>query len=239
MAVPLTEPIQPTQPPQPPHAPRPFILVLAGVNGAGKSSVGGALLADHGLSWFNPDTCARELMAQLGLTPEDANARAWNLGRERLEAAIAQGTNYAFETTLGANTIPALLAGASATHDVLMLFCGLSSPEQHIARVRARVAHGGHDIPEGKIRERWVASRANLIQLLPKLAQLQVFDNSAEAPIGGDIDDPVLVLEMHAGELVFPMPDDLAALAATPGWARPIVQAAIELKGRGPRPVAP
>lgn len=211
-------------------AERPFILVLAGVNGAGKSSVGGALLAEHGLSWFNPDTCARELMAQLGLTPEDANARAWNLGRERLEAAIAQRTSYAFETTLGANTIPALLAGAAATHDVVMIFCGLSSPEQHIARVRARVAHGGHDIPEPKIRERWVASRANLIQLMPALARLQVFDNSAEAPPGGEIDDPVLVLEMSGGNIDFPQPDDAAALAATPGWARPIVQAAIELQ---------
>ncbi|MBT2332347.1 AAA family ATPase [Variovorax paradoxus] len=212
-------------------AARPFILVLAGVNGAGKSSVGGALLAEHGLTWFNPDTCARELVAQLGLTPEEANARAWNLGRERLEAAIAQGSSYAFETTLGANTIPALLAGAASSHDVVMIFCGLSSPEQHIARVRARVARGGHDIPEAKIRERWIASRANLIELLPKLTRLQVFDNSAEALPGGDIADPVLVLELSAGELVFPPADDPAALAATPAWARPIVQAAIELPG--------
>lgn len=212
-------------------AERPFILVLAGVNGAGKSSVGGALLAEHGLSWFNPDTCARELMAQLGLTPEDANARAWNVGRDRLEAAIAQRTNYAFETTLGANTIPAMLTAAASTHDVLMIFCGLSSPEQHLARVRARVAHGGHDIPEHKIRERWVASRANLIQLMPSLARLQVFDNSAEAPTGGEIGDPVLVLEMSQGQVDFPQADDAAALAATPGWARPIVQAAFELQG--------
>ena len=61
-------------------ASRPFILVLAGVNGAGKSSVGGAILADHGLTWFNPDTYARELMAQLGLVLEDANGRAWAPG---------------------------------------------------------------------------------------------------------------------------------------------------------------
>lgn len=210
---------------------RPFILVLAGVNGAGKSSVGGALLAEHGLTWFNPDTFARELVGQLGLTPQEANARAWNFGRERLEAAIAQGTNYAFETTLGAHTIPALLAQAAATHDVAMIFCGLSSPEQHIARVRARVAHGGHDIPEAKIRERWVASRANLIRLLPTLARLQVFDNSAEAPPGGEIEDPVRLLELSAGTLVFPQPGDIAALAATPAWARPIVQAAFELLG--------
>ncbi len=215
----------------PAAAARPFILVLAGVNGAGKSSVGGALLAEHGLSWFNPDTCARELVAQLGLTPEEANARAWNLGRERLEAAIAERRNHAFETTLGARTIPALLADAAATHDVLMIFCGLSSPEQHMARVRARVAHGGHDIPEAKIRERWTASRANLIGLLPKLARLQVFDNSAEAPPGGEIADPLLVLELEAGRIVFPEAGDVAALAATPAWARPIVQAAFELLG--------
>lgn len=212
-------------------AERPFILVLAGVNGAGKSSVGGALLAEHGLSWFNPDTCARELMAQLGLAPEDANARAWNLGRDRLEAAIAQRSNYAFETTLGANTIPGMLAAAAASHDVVMIFCGLASPEQHLARVRARVAHGGHDIPEHKIRERWVASRANLIQLMPSLARLQVFDNSAEAPPGGEIGDPVLVLEMSRGQIDFPQADDAVALAATRGWARPIVQAAFELRG--------
>lgn len=214
-----------------PKAARPFILVLAGVNGAGKSSVGGALLAEHGLDWFNPDSCARELVARLGLPPEEANARAWQLGRERLEAAIAQRRNHAFETTLGARTIPALLAGAAATHDLLMIFCGLASPEQHIARVRARVAHGGHDIPEAKIRERWIASRANLIGLLPKLARLQLFDNSAEAPPGGEIADPVLVLELEAGRIVFPEAGDVAALAATPGWARPIVQAAFELLG--------
>ncbi|HEY0200610.1 MAG TPA: AAA family ATPase, partial [Burkholderiaceae bacterium] len=157
---------------------RPFIFVLAGVNGAGKSSVGGAMLAAHGLAWFNPDTYARELMAQLGLNLAEANARAWEFGRSRLEAAIAEGTNYAFETTLGGRTIAGMLAKAVGSHQVVMLFCGLCSAEQHLDRVRLRVAHGGHDIPEKKIRERWVASRANLVRMLPLLARLQVFDNS-------------------------------------------------------------
>ena len=31
-------------------------------------------------------------------------------------------------------------------------FVGLSSPELHMARVRSRVARGGHDIPEEKLR---------------------------------------------------------------------------------------
>ena len=209
-------------------AARPVIIVLAGVDGAGKSSVGGAMLAEHGLTWFNPDAYARELVVQLGLESGRTNGRAWEFGRARLEAAMSHGTNHAFETTLGASTIPDMLAKASRTHDIAMLFCGLSSVEQHIERVRFRVARGGHDIPEEKIRERWLASRANLIKLLPVLTRLQVFDNSAEAMPGQDIPDPTLVLEVLAGRMVFPMPDNAAALAATPAWARSIVQAAFE-----------
>ncbi|MPQ69999.1 MULTISPECIES: AAA family ATPase [unclassified Pseudomonas] len=207
---------------------RPYIFVLAGVNGAGKSSVGGALLAEHGLDWFNPDSFARELVGSQGIDPAQANALAWEHGRSLLETALLQGRNYAFETTLGGNTIARLLAQAARTHDVVMLFCGLSSAEQHLQRVRFRVSVGGHDIAEKKIRERWVSSRANLVSLMPLLAHLQVFDNSADVLPGEDIPDPVLILEMVAGQITFPDPEDAVALQGTPQWARPLVQAAIE-----------
>jgi predicted ABC-type ATPase len=207
---------------------RPFIFVLAGVNGAGKSSVGGAMLVEHGLTWFNPDSFARELTTEFNMTPAEANSRAWESGRSQLETAIADGKNSAFETTLGVRTLPDMLANAARTHDVVILFCGLSSVEQHIERVQLRVANQGHAIPENEIRERWVTSRANLIKLLPYLSRLQVFDNSAEATLGQDIPDPVLVLEMVESQVMFPDRNDAAALGATPEWARPIVQAALE-----------
>ncbi len=214
---------------------RPFILVLAGVNGAGKSSVAGAMLAAQGLAWFNPDTLAREFVSGLGMDATEANARAWNIGRDRLEAAMREGRNHAFETTLGASTIPDLLALAARTHDVMMLFCGLASAELHLQRVKQRVAQGGHDIPEAKIRERWMSSRANLVRLLPHLARLQVFDNSVQVAPGKPIPDPLLVLEMDRGQVLHPAPGDAAALAATPAWARPVVQAAFELRPAAPR----
>jgi hypothetical protein len=37
---------------------------------------------------------------------------------------------------------------------------------------------------------------------------------------------PILVLEMKDGGVLHPRPDDLAALQATPDWAKPIVAAA-------------
>lgn len=215
------------------QAARPFIFVLAGVNGAGKSSVGGALLAEHGLSWFNPDRYARELVTRLGLEQEEANGKAWQYGRDQLEQAIRERRSFAFETTLGAHSIPRLLAQAAESHDVMMIFCGLATPELHMTRVRFRVVHGGHDIPEAKIRERWNASRLNLIRLLPALMRLQIFDNSAQADSNGHIPDPVMVLEMQAGQVTFPEAHDVAALETTPAWARPIVQAALVLSESG------
>jgi predicted ABC-type ATPase len=208
-------------------AARPLIFVLAGVNGSGKSSLGGALLAEHGLTWFNPDSYARELVKLTGLPAAEANARAWHWGRRQLEQAMAQGTHHAFETTLGGQTICKLLRQAAGTHDVVMIFCGLASVELHLERVALRVRHGGHDIPHDKIRERWTASRRHLIELLPALARLQVFDNSAPADDGGRIPDPLVVLEVERGRVRYPRADDAQALAATPNWAHAIVEAAL------------
>jgi predicted ABC-type ATPase len=123
-----------------------------------------------------------------------------------------------------------MLEAASRTHDVHVIYVGLSSVERHLARVHARVSAGGHEIPEAKIRERWNSSRANLVRLLPHLVRLQVFDNSVEAAPGAEIPDPVLVLEMTRGQVVFPRLADARALAAVPAWARPIVQAALETR---------
>ncbi len=163
---------------------RPTLLVLAGVNGAGKSSIGGHLLEQRGLTWFNPDTFARELVAASGCDQTTASIHAWNESLRRLDEAVASRHSYAFETTLGGRTVAGRIAAATRTHDVVMWFCGLASPDLHVARVRARVAAGGHDIPEARIRERYPQALQNLIALMPDLAQLQVYDNSAEVKTG-------------------------------------------------------
>lgn len=204
-----------------------MLFVLAGVNGAGKSSVGGYLLSRQKVAWFNPDTFARELMAATGCDQDVANATAWAEGVRRLNRSIATRRSYAFETTLGGRTIAGKLRDAARTHDVVVWFCGLSSPELHIARVRSRVTRGGHDIPEARIRERWPRSQQNLIALVPHIAILQVFDNSAEVAVGESVPDPVLVLRMEHGRVVWPDRDDHATLRRTPDWAKPLVEAAL------------
>ena len=186
------------------------------------------MLESRGLSWFNPDTLARALMAQTGIDQEEANGLAWARGKDALERAIANRTNYAFETTLGGTSITNLLAGASKTHSVIVVYCGLSSPALHIERIAQRVALGGHPIADAKVHERWKTSRMNLMRLLPKLDHLQVFDNSAAVRPGQAVPDPVLVLEWTKGRVVFPKAKNETALRAVPLWARPIVEAALQ-----------
>ena len=206
----------------------PRIYVLAGVNGGGKSSLGGAAFRAFGGDYYNPDEAARRLMRnQPGLKQSEANSRAWHAGRLLLEQAIAQRMDFAFETTMGAGTIPRLLAGAMDQGiEVRFWYVGLATPELHIARVRARVKRGGHDIPEQTIRRRFEHSRLNLIRLLPKLAALRVYDNSAPAdPAAGKTPAPLLVLHMERGWIMHPR-----KMPPAPDWAKPIVAAAMKLR---------
>jgi predicted ABC-type ATPase len=208
-------------------APAPCLYVLAGTNGAGKSSIGGAMFLQAGVGYFNPDQAARLILARNpGLSQTEANSAAWHRGRHLLERAIAERKTFAFETTLGGNTITALLDRALASGLAARVwYVGLNGPELHIARVRARVARGGHDIPAEQVRARYDRSRLNLIRLLPKLTELRVYDNSAEAdPAAGIAPEPLLLLHMRRGKIV-----RSCALTQTPEWAKPILAAAIKV----------
>ena len=206
------------------------IYVLAGVNGAGKSSIGGAAFRASGADYYDPDEAARALMAaNPTLTQADANSAAWHQGVRLLKRTIAERKDFAFETTLGANTIPGLLAlAASQGIEVYVWYVGLASPELHIERVHARVRRGGHDIAAGHIHRRFEHSRLNLIELMPHLTALRVYDNSADAdPATGNAPKPKLVLHMERGKIRNPRD-----LKHTPDWAKPIVATALKLHRR-------
>jgi predicted ABC-type ATPase len=204
------------------------ITVLAGTNGAGKSSIGGAALRGSGAEYYNPDEATRRILAaNSGMDEATANSLAWKEGVQQLEAAIDDRQDYVFETTLGGRTILSLLMkAAQAGIEVQMWYAGLDSPERHLARIRARVAKGGHDIAEDNVRERYTTSRANLVQLMPHLSMLRVFDNSSEMdPASGEAPVPRLVLTVDGDRVTYPL--DAQAMSTTPEWAKPIVARAL------------
>lgn len=206
------------------------IYVLAGTNGAGKSSIGGAMIRASGADYFNPDEAARVILAaNPHATITEANSAAWFEGKRLLERAIAEHGNFAFETSLGGATIAKRLADAIAAGiAVHVWYVALASPDLHVARVQARVARGGHDIPERDIRRRYDASRQNLIELLPGLASLRVYDNSLEADLArGIAPQPQLLLHMESGRIV-----THCELTTAPDWVKPILLVALRTAAR-------
>lgn len=191
--------------------------------------MGGEALRQSGDEYFNPDEATRHYLRVLSeISPQEANSRAWQRGRDLLDRAIEQRLRFSFETTLGGTTITRLLIkAANVGLPVRMWYVGLSTPELHIERVRARVARGGHDIPEEKIRQRYEDSRLNLVRLLPHLAELKLYDNSRTFdPHRGKKPAPMLILHLKQGRMI-----DSCPVLEVPEWAKPIVQAAFRSVG--------
>jgi predicted ABC-type ATPase len=180
-------------------------------------------MAERKLAYFNPDVLAHELV-KAEKRADDANGLAWRIGYERLRRAVDRGENFAFETTLGGQSIVGELHRAMKLgRDVHVIYVGLSSVDLHVARVKARVARGGHDIPTSKIRERYSKSLTNLVTLIGKASTVHVLDNSNESQDG--VPTAKTVLRMQAKKIVEP---SLSTLMVTcPEWAKPIAAAAI------------
>jgi len=205
----------------------PYILVLAGVNGAGKSSVLGEFLRSHnGADYLNPDEITQKIIrSEPGINYGEANSRAWKLSRDELENAIEQRKPHVFETTLGGNTITELLLGASkAGIQVHIAYVGLETVEMHIARVAERVMRGGHSIPEERIRERFSSSRNNLVQLIPHIYELRLWDNSSRVEVeANERPLPCSILHCRQGQIL-----EMLDIEEIPGWAKPIAMSVIK-----------
>jgi len=199
-----------------------MITVIAGVNGAGKSSIAGEFLRQMGTTYYNPDEAARILLVENpALTSEEANGRAWQIGYQYLNAAIDLDDDYTFETTLGGSKIFQSLMRAISLQRQVCIFCvGLESAELHIERVKNRVQKGGHPIDEAKIRERWENSRANIAQLITYCHSINVFDNSL--PLKNGKPQTRCLFKMKQGVFVQPPIPDM------PQWAKPLAASAIK-----------
>lgn len=160
--------------------PAPVCAILAGINGAGKSSSADPILR-VGMRvpvFVNPDTIARGLNA---FDPEGQAAKAGRVVVEHLRALAKARKSFAFETTLAGRTYASwlreLLDAGYTTH---MFYYWLDSPDMAVRRVADRVRSGGHHIPEETIRRRYSRSVTNFLNLFrPVLTTWQVYDNSA------------------------------------------------------------
>ena len=162
---------------------RPVFVVVCGINGAGKSTLADALAASPELAAlpaFNPDRLsAYYRQVDPTLARETADIRALRHVAEETARLLA-GRHSFISETVGANVAYRRYVeiARAAGFRVRIVFVGLGSAEQSVARVALRVGKGGHSIPEPDIRRRWPAVHANLTWFAAHADMLDVYANA-------------------------------------------------------------
>ena len=160
---------------------RPVLTIVAGSNGCGKSTLtSGARTKFQEFPILDPDAIAKSLQETINANNSDIEAgkRVLRLAEELIE----QKQSFTVETTLSGSTYLRMAARArSVGFNIVVFFIGTTSVEINLARVRARVKKGGHDVTEEDQRRRYPRTLANMQKLLPLADLAVIFDNSTDA----------------------------------------------------------
>jgi predicted ABC-type ATPase len=103
---------------------------------------------------------------------------------KRIDELLAEGADFAFETTLSTKTFVSFIKEAqSKGYKVTLLYFWLESPEMAYQRVAARVSKGGHNIPVDVIERRYYRGIKNLFGLyIPICDRWIVVNNTSKHP---------------------------------------------------------
>jgi predicted ABC-type ATPase len=161
---------------------KPKLLIVAGPNGSGKTSVTGKILKHEwveGCEYINPDFIARDKFGDWN--SREAVLQAAQYAAEQREKCLIEKKSLIFETVLSApDKIDFVKRAKQKGYFVRLFFIGTDNPRINAARVAQRVMAGGHDVPIQKIISRYYKSIANCAFLAPIVSRLYVYDNSTD-----------------------------------------------------------
>ena len=189
----------------------PLLVIIGGINGAGKSSLAGRLaLAPNTahLVFLDPDKIAAEVrQARPELSLNAANFAGLRIVSERSAELLAMGQSFVTETVLASVAHRRLCEKAQALGcHVRLIYVGLANVEDAIERVALRFSQGGHDVPETDIRRRWARTHENLAWFARRADIVEVYGNA-----GWEV-SPTLIARAVAGHVTLLDPDTLPAV---------------------------
>lgn len=161
---------------------RPELIVVAGPNGSGKTSVTQKFLHHEwadGVTYINPDQIAKDLFGDWN--SKEAILDAANYCREWREKCLRDKKPFVFETVFSAqDKIDFVMRAKEAGFIIRIFFIATSNPSINASRVAKRVMEGGHDVPISKIISRYYNSLLNCEMIAPIVDRLYVYDNSVD-----------------------------------------------------------
>ena len=184
---------------------KPTCFIIAGPNGAGKTTFALRYLPQIAgcRNFVNADLIA------YGLSPFDSLSAQYEAGRiflREIHANIDKRVDFAFETTLaGRSHINLLKKLRQDGWKIVLFFLWIPDADFSKSRVRERVKHGGHDIPDETICRRFPRIMYNLIKTyIPLCDKVLCYDNSKPkyAPVFEESDKDLRIFDQNIYERI-------------------------------------
>ena len=155
---------------------QPEMHVIAGPNGAGKSTFYEHILSPSGVEFVNADLVAAELW------PGQESTHAYEasgLANQRRADLIDERRSFATETVFSHESKIELLREAVQSGYLVALHIIIVPEHLAVSRVENRVEHGGHTVPEEKIRARYQRLWKHVAVGIGIAENAFVYDNSS------------------------------------------------------------
>lgn len=193
---------------------RPVLIVIAGPNGSGKTTITSKILRHEWLEdavYINPDQVAQDKFGDWN-SPE-AVMQAAQYCEELREGCLRNQQSLIFETVLSSEgKVDFIRRAKEAGYFIRLFFVSTSHPSINASRIAQRVMKGGHDVPIPKIISRYQKSIVNCKRCSALANRVYIYDNSI------DDADARLLFRMTDGQLFKQYTDDI------PEWAKTLIK---------------
>ena len=161
---------------------KPVLIVIAGPNGSGKTTITSRVLQHDWLEdslYINPDNVAQHMFGDWN--NQEAVMKAAQYCQQQREECLKNKHSMIFETVMSTDEkINFIQRAKDVGFFIRLFFVGTSSPTINASRIAARVMKGGHDVPISKIISRYTKSIINCEIASQYADRTYVYDNSID-----------------------------------------------------------
>ena len=191
---------------------RPVLIVIAGPNGSGKTTITSKILRHEWMEdavYINPDQIAQDKYGDWNSA--EAILQAVQYCEKLREDCLAARQSLIFETVLSSEgKVDFIRRAHEAGYFIRLFFVATNHPSINASRITKRVLQGGHDVPITKVISRFQKSIVNCHRCASLADRVYVYDNSV------DDAEARLLFRMTDGHLMKQYSD------AIPEWAMSI-----------------
>jgi predicted ABC-type ATPase len=160
--------------------PRPNLILVAGPNGSGKTTITEKLLRHQWMdkcTYINPDIIAQQEFGDWN--SRTATIQAADKAQQIREQCLRDKVSMACETVFSTSEkIDFVQRAITAGFFVRIFFICTNDPTINARRVALRVMEGGHDVPISKIISRYYKSIENCTKIISQVERTYIYDNS-------------------------------------------------------------